>query len=171
MSWTTATEKNSDYFNIERSSDAINFTTLAKIKSIAENGTSLKPINYLLNDFSPLPNTSYYRLKHFDFAKSFTYSQIISISYLKAENIKFIIYPNPNDGEFTIDISGVENNHEVQLTFTDQTGKLIKKDSFFIQDAQNTQFKIVPETKLQSGVYLCTLTIEGINHTVKVVVT
>lgn len=84
--------------------------------------------------------------------------------------IKFIVYPNPNSGEFTVDISGLENSHDVTITLTDEKGASVYESSFNIMDESSIQTKIVPESKLNNGVYFCTLSTEGIKQTVKVIV-
>lgn len=167
VSWSTATEKNSDYFEVERSEDAISFT---KIDSRKAAGTSNKVLKYSSLDENPINGISYYRLKQFDKDGTFNYSNIISVNVVKEKNIKFVIYPNPNKGEFTADISGIENNHEVQISLRDQKGEIVYKTNFFVQDTASSKLNIVPETKLPNGLYICTLTIEGIDYNVKVVV-
>ena len=117
-----------------------------------------------------MSNISYYRLKQVDKDNTFAYSGIISVNYIKAKNIKFVIYPNPNKGEFTADITGIENNHEIQISLRDEKGKLVYSSNFFIQEQSSSKLSIVPETKLANGLYICTLTIEGIEYNVKVIV-
>ncbi|MBK7667472.1 MAG: T9SS type A sorting domain-containing protein [Sphingobacteriaceae bacterium] len=113
---------------------------------------------------------SYYRLKQFDTDGSFHFSNIISINVIKEKNVKFIVYPNPNKGEFTADISGIENNHEVQISLRDEKGATVYDSKFFIQDDNSNKLNIVPESKLPNGLYICTLTLEGIDYHVKVIV-
>ncbi|MGZ4033386.1 MAG: hypothetical protein ACXVP4_00870, partial [Bacteroidia bacterium] len=60
LQWTTATEINNDYFTIERSADANNFTELSKTNGA---GNSTHVLNYSSVDDTPLKGTSYYRLR------------------------------------------------------------------------------------------------------------
>jgi len=168
--WTTESERNNLKFDVERSSDASSFIKIASENSKANNGNSQLPITYFSSDQNPLQNNNYYRLKQIDRDQSFTYSQIISVSLLKGKNIKFIIYPNPNHGEFTADISGIENNHNVGVFLYDQNGALHYKSNFFIQDSQNSKIQIIPENKLANGVYICAFVVEEVSFKVKVVV-
>ncbi|MBC7865851.1 MAG: T9SS type A sorting domain-containing protein, partial [Bacteroidia bacterium] len=78
VSWITESEKDCDYFLVERSVDAINFETIGKIKGT---GTSELKNNYLLKDERPLNGISYYRLKQFDFNGKFSYSKIVSVNF------------------------------------------------------------------------------------------
>lgn len=170
LRWATATEHGNSYFDVERSSDAATFQKILKVNSKAINGNSNSLIHYSAEDNSPQSNISYYRLKQVDKDNTFAYSGIISVNYIKAKNVKFTVYPNPNKGEFTADVSGIENNHEIQISLKDQNGRLVYSSNFFIQDEASSKLNIVPETKLPNGLYICTLTLEGIEYNVKVIV-
>ena len=170
LKWITATENNSCCFEVERSLDALSFTTASSVNSKSANGNSQTALNYSATDNSPFGNVSYYRLKQIDKDRTFRYSGLISVNYIKAKNVKFIIYPNPNKGEFIADISGIENNHEVQITLQDEKGDIVYSSNFYIQDQVSNKLQIVPVNKLSNGAYICTLTLEGIQYHVKVVV-
>jgi hypothetical protein len=169
LSWSTASERNNSHFEIERSSDASAFEKVGSVNSKAVNGNSNSLLNYSATDNLPVGKVIYYRLKQVDTDNTFDYSGIISVNYIKAKNLRFIVYPNPNKGEFTADISGLENNHEVTISMKDEKGRVVYTSSFFMQD-QGSKLNIVPETKLANGIYICTLTLEGIEYNVKVVV-
>lgn len=85
-------------------------------------------------------------------------------------NIKFTVFPNPNQGEFSVDITGLENNHEIALTLKNDKGETVYNSYFYTQDESSIQRKIVPETRLENGIYYCTISVQGIQHTVRVMV-
>lgn len=62
--WETATEKNNDYFLVERSRDNENFEVMGRITG---SGTTTIPHTYQYKDDAPLSGISYYRLKQVDF--------------------------------------------------------------------------------------------------------
>jgi hypothetical protein len=167
--WSTASEKNCSHFEVERSQDALDFKTIHKVPTQAFNGNSTTPLNYQVTDESPLSNTSYYRLKQLDINQTPSYSKIVSVSVSKAKNIRFLVYPNPNNGEFTVDISGLENNHHVMVALRNESGHLVYESSFYLQEI-STKLQIVPQSKLARGVYTCTLVLEEIEYSVKVVI-
>lgn len=78
LNWITSTERNNDYFAIERSSDGKNFEEIAQMNG-AGNSTSEKQYQYL--DKTPLNGTSYYRLKQVDYNSESTYSDLSSCSF------------------------------------------------------------------------------------------
>ena len=53
---TTASEKNNDYFTIEKSTDAVNYTEVCKVRSLAHNGNSTSMIHYSAQDYEPFPD-------------------------------------------------------------------------------------------------------------------
>lgn len=62
--WETASEKNNDYFLLERSEDGENFEVIGRIMG---SGTTSAPHKYQYEDNMPLSGTSYYRLKQVDY--------------------------------------------------------------------------------------------------------
>lgn len=170
LNWVTATEENCHHFEVERSIDALAFQKIHTINTKAVNGNSQSLLKYSVIDEAPINNISYYRLRQIDNTNFARYSPVISVNYIKSKNIKFVIYPNPNKGEFTADITGIENNHEVSITLRDEQGKTIYESEFYIQDAGSNKLQIIPHDKLSPGIYICTLTLEGIQYNVKVMV-
>ncbi|MBK7343641.1 MAG: hypothetical protein IPJ06_11475 [Saprospiraceae bacterium] len=71
LSWSTASEINSDYFIVERSADGVQYTGLTQIKG---HGTSLTRHDYFWSDQRPGPGQWYYRLKQVDLMMVFLQS-------------------------------------------------------------------------------------------------
>jgi hypothetical protein len=65
-------------------------------------------------------------------------------------NKDYIIYPNPNDGNFTLEFPNPENN-QVQIIITDITGKII------IETTSTQEQYNYTGNELQSGIYLVTV--------------
>jgi hypothetical protein len=82
LNWSTATEKDNDYFIIERSSDAQNFTEVDRVKG---NGNSNKVINYSLKDHNLSSGITYYQIHSVDFNKKDQFSNIIAVENKFAE--------------------------------------------------------------------------------------
>lgn len=101
LNWTTASEKNSDKFEIEKSRDNFNYKKIG-IVDAAGNSNSL--LSYTFNDEELTSGKIYYRLKMLDFDGSFEYSNVRYIN-IEKENI-FSIYPNPCSAD----------NFQIQLT-------------------------------------------------------
>ncbi|HRJ29850.1 MAG TPA: hypothetical protein PLV21_06285 [Cyclobacteriaceae bacterium] len=89
LEWQTASELNNDGFEVERSKDGFDFTSIARINGA---GTTSTKNDYALLDQFPLSGTSYYRLKQIDFDGTYTYSYVVSV---KRGDDPFTVYPNP----------------------------------------------------------------------------
>jgi hypothetical protein len=100
LDWVTGTEINNDYFNIERSVDGINFTSISTINGA---GYSTQNIFYSMVDITPLAGISYYRLKQTDYDGETSYSDIQAVSFNHSKNLIVKIYPNPASSQITIE--------------------------------------------------------------------
>ena len=153
LNWATATEMNNDYFNVERSTDAINFTSISKISGA---GNSTQILNYSLVDNAPLKGKSYYRLKQTDYNKKTRYSHVSAISCNNTDNFISNIYPNPNDGHgFNFEINK-NNNEEVLMILYDALGKEIYSKIIITNKNSKDVHNIIPPQKLNPGIYLLT---------------
>ena len=167
--WSTLTESKSNYFDIEKSTDGSHFEYLFTIPSKSTNGNSSTQLYYTATDGSINENTTYYRLKHVDTDGEFTMSKLISVNYLKAKNLSFIIYPNPSDGNFNAEISGINNKEKITILLTDKSGKLIFSENFLkLNNSKNIIFK--NNSYLQCGEYSCTILVGNTKHSFKVIV-
>ncbi len=90
LNWTTASEINNSYFEIQRSTDNKNFKT---IDTKTGAGNSNKTINYTYYDYNTINSTVYYRLMQVDFDGKFEYSNSVVVNQNTTDNS--IIYPNP----------------------------------------------------------------------------
>jgi hypothetical protein len=98
LTFTTASEVNNVGFDIERSSDGIEFQ---KIGWVDGHGSTTEEKHYIFHDKKPLFGMNYYRLKQIDYDGRFEYSHIVSIEH-KSDGI--YLYPNP-----ATDILNIEN--------------------------------------------------------------
>ena len=124
MFWVTASEYNNSHFEIQNSSDGVNFITIAKINGA---GNSNQLIYYSYVDSSK--SISYYRLKQIDFNGSFEYSKVIKISGQKNISINEVsVFPNPSNGKIKIEII-IPDIQNIQVTLYDKQGKTILSQS------------------------------------------
>jgi hypothetical protein len=120
VNWSTASEKEGDYFHLERSADGRNFSVLATVKPKGERS------DYTYWDENPVNGINYYRLKMYDAAGSYKYSKVVSATVKGSGSFTVEAYPNPvSNSNLTIVAYGT-NDKEATVTITDVTGKLIK---------------------------------------------
>lgn len=75
LQWITASEKDSEKFEVERSLDGKNFKKIGEVRSV---GTMNIVSNYEFKDYYPEASVVYYRLKQIDFNGEFEYSKMIA---------------------------------------------------------------------------------------------
>ena len=121
LEWTTLTEVNNDYFEIQRSSNGTDFEVIQIIDGA---GNSSFAQDYLTEDVDPLPGLSYYRLSQIDFnGKTTTYSPV-AIEF-EQNNIAELSISN-DFSEFYLNFQSTSEK-KYQLMITDNLGRLISK--------------------------------------------
>ncbi|WP_114778744.1 T9SS type A sorting domain-containing protein [Botryobacter ruber] len=163
LSWATATERNNDFFALERSADGSEFTEIAHVSGA---GTTSIRNDYSFTDFYPLAGTSYYRLRQVDHDGSFEYLPVISFSVLREQALLLSLYPNPASGSFVhVQVQGLTQNEEAQLSITDMSGKQV------LSRRQSAGASSVVSTgDLKPGTYQVTIVSKAGSQTKKLVI-
>ena len=102
VKWTTQQEISTDHFEIQRSSDGINWQTITTVKA---SGYSAIQTNYSIEDAAPQTGTNLYRLRMFDFDSRFGLSSVVNV-HLNALG-KISIFPNPSENFINVSLSRV----------------------------------------------------------------
>ncbi len=89
LRWTTASEKNSDYFEVQRSPDGSVFSPIA---TVAGQGNSTRVSTYASLDRTAPAGAVYYRLREVDRDGETAFSPVLRVS---SEALGFLIFPNP----------------------------------------------------------------------------
>jgi len=136
--WVTESETNNDKFILEGSDDLINYISMDSVKGAGFSNNVIK-YTYQVSDW----RFNYIRLKQKDFNGNINIYDPISSCNNKNES-DIILYPNPNNGVFTI-------NHNSTYLFSlyDINGKLI-----FQKNTSETNFNF---KHLESGTYFVKL--------------
>lgn len=109
VTWSTAQELNSDYFNIERSVDKLNFEQIGEVKA-AGNSSEITEYEYLDRNINVLPSgVIFYRLRQVDFDGSFDYSNVVELQLVKLTQLLLVVYPNPADDHISIRYTFIGN--------------------------------------------------------------
>jgi hypothetical protein len=99
ISWQTATEHNSDYFEVEKSRDGMNWQVLTTVNAA---GKSTQLLNYEAMDAYAMEVNNYYRLTQVDIDGSKEIFNVINIRCDRRMNSYFTAYPNPSTGSFQV---------------------------------------------------------------------
>jgi hypothetical protein len=124
LDWVTVTEINNDYFQIQRSYDADVFEAIGQVKG-AGNSNSVLTYQFLDNTYTS--NKIFYRLKQYDFDGSFTYSNIVEITFEESDMIKMNVFPNPASEMVNVVVPGMKGG-TYHVVVHDMSGRLVHKD-------------------------------------------
>ncbi|MBQ5423911.1 MAG: T9SS type A sorting domain-containing protein, partial [Bacteroidales bacterium] len=149
VEWSTASERNNDYFVIERSDDAMNFSEVGRV---AGAGNSIEPLDYSYTDYGIHGGDNYYRLVQVDYDGTRTVSEIVVANCIESEvdEPEVQAYPNPFNGELTLVLDNFDNR-PATIEVYDMLGKLI-----YIQKAdapQNSYETILNLSNLPPAAY------------------
>lgn len=118
LTWSTLSEQNSDYFQIERSFDQSEFESIAMV---AAAGNSTSRIDYEFSDRVEDSNAHYYRMKMVDVDGTYEYSPTIVV-LPNAADLQLTMYPNPTTD--LINISGINPTHVKVIRCIDLNGRV-----------------------------------------------
>ena len=152
LNWTTASEKNNDYFSIECSEDAQSWREIGIVKGA---GNSSIDINYRFADeFAGnrlQSQTIYYRLRQNDFDGKFDYYGPIAVSLSPEDSWKLIVQNIFQNGILNAELIS-KDDADALLEITDLQGRILKKETVVISKGK-TDINI--ETSgISSGAYI-----------------
>lgn len=152
LTWKTASENNSDYFELLKSQDGENWRVI-NTQAAAGFSTTLQTYSYTELEKS---NEAYYRLNQVDINGNFKLYDPIYIDCNESDN-KFETYPNPSSNGFNIALNDSKLKGEAVIIIRDAMGKVIFEKSIFVEEGINLY--PVASIELENGVYF--ITIEG----------
>ena len=152
--WTTASEVNNDYFDVLRSKDGRNFSSLGRIEGA---GNSMEENSYKFVDNTPNDGINYYQFKQVDFDGNYTFSPIVSVKNTMEKN--FTITPSTFENDLTIR-TGIAS-YDVKVY--DESGRMV---SSFKNLSGNQNIDLV---LLKNGCYFMNIVSDTLNETVKIV--
>ncbi|MCF2518174.1 T9SS type A sorting domain-containing protein [Dyadobacter sp. CY351] len=140
LSWSTASETNSDRFDIERSANGKKWDKIGSVKS---NHESVTQQFYSFQDAKPLNGQNLYRLKMVDLDETFAYSHIENVSFASTA----FLYPNPVRNAENINLNLTDWSDIKQVKVVNALGKTV----FEASNALNTG---ISTRNLSSGSYV-----------------
>ncbi len=130
MQWETASERNTSYFEVERSINGFSFESIGQ-RSSAGNTTIARTYNY--NDLDPKNGLNYYRLKIVDLDGSFEYSHIEVVKFDSAPSMQ--LFPNPVKDVIHLKTNNL-NSDENLIEIFDRSGRLLFMDVREFEDGE-----------------------------------
>lgn len=163
LNWTTASEKDSKLFIVEKSTNGVDFIG---IDSIAASGNSNTIKNYNYIDIEVGSNINYYRLKEID---AFNNAYIYKIVQINCEiNNDIYSYFDAANNVINIELlSETYNNKNITISLFDVFGKIITQE---LKQGNNIKNKIslLLKKKLAKGIYILSISSNKIIYSKKI---
>ncbi len=156
LSWNTLSERNSDHFILERSTDAINFAPIGTLPAL---GNSSHTVDYLFTDGNPANGANYYRVIMVDVDGSSLRSPVVSATLLTSGEDP-ILAPNPA-GELLYMTLRPDMPDVLELRVMDAAGRLVRSIQVRLPEGSNRAE--LPLHGLDQGAY--SLAIHGSDGT------
>ncbi|WP_421762811.1 T9SS type A sorting domain-containing protein [Ekhidna sp.] len=153
--WSTASEQNNDYFEVQRSSDGTNFEAIGVVQG---SGNSNQMLDYTHIDKQPYFGLNYYRLKQVDFDGTEDLLQIIQVSNdFVMKDIAISTYPNPTIADnINIFMQTGDDHTPVNVKIVDMAGRSYFENQFEAAIVMDEKLNV--SRKMTSGIYFVVVT-------------
>jgi hypothetical protein len=148
LHWATASERDNDFFEIERSSNGIDYEIIAKVPG---QGTTDIETHYYALDPSPEVGVNYYRLNQWDKNGSGKYSEVIAVNILDEAYDLLAVFPNPTTGTTEVSFNCYSKGDAVVNVLTPD-GKIVMSQS--IETVKGGNKIAIDLSNQRSGMYL-----------------
>ncbi len=145
LNWSTANEINNRGFEVQKSIDGQNFTSIGFMIGA---GNSSNVNIYHFSDLKVVSGSNFYRLKQVDFDGKFIYSKIITITFNAKPSIQ--LFPNPAKNYVLINLKGIATGNYV-IRLIDVDGKILSANTYAI--SAGMQPVNIPLNNYSSGIY------------------
>lgn len=144
LTWRTSSEKNSNYFEILKSSDGKKFSSIGVVKAA---GNSSQELTYYFKDLTPTKGNNYYQLNMVDLDGTAEKSIIVA-SVFDFEKVDFNVKTNASNG--TLAVSAFSNKvQKADFEVYDLLGnKLLERKLILENGLNNFDFKLNTNAKM-----------------------
>lgn len=148
LSWSSLQESNSNYYEIQRSEDGVNFYSAGKV--IAQT-VSDKVVEYGYNDCKATEGINYYRIKYNDNDGHFQYSNTITLN-VRIKGITITtIYPGPFVDRLNVTVAS-EVRTNCSIILLDNNGKVLVSQQSILNKGVST-IVVDQLENLANGIY------------------
>lgn len=138
LRWTTVTELNNRGFEVQRSTDGMNFSSIGFISSSALGGNSSDQLQYSFTDNAPAGSKQYYRLRQEDFDGQDCFSTIVLIRNSKPQALSIqSLFPNPARNYVNLQVDA-PSGKRITIIVTDMAGRNVLQRVRSVGEGSNT---------------------------------
>ncbi len=151
LNWSTATEKNNDFFSVERSQNGFDFIEIGEVKG---SNNSDHRINYSFTDSKQPEGINYYRLKQNDRNGNSSYSNILVAEKCSAkQDLNYEVFPNPGSDFLNVRVSNFSTG--TKLKILSSVGQTV------YETAIENNLNYIDISGFDSGIYLIQIANDG----------
>lgn len=149
VKWSTASEINNDYFEVQRSSNGFDWQAIG---TVAGAGNSSTTLHYSLTDNAPLNSKSYYRVMQYDFDGQSKSSAPVAVRNCNSSEFDFNVYHHNNIATMGI-YNPLAGNYTIEVVSAE--GKVVYNEKAFLPQ-DYSEFNISTDL-MSEGIYLIRL--------------
>ncbi|MEM1000191.1 MAG: T9SS type A sorting domain-containing protein [Bacteroidota bacterium] len=154
LRWTTLSETNNDYFQVERARDKLDFRPIGEVAAQPGDG----PHTYRYFDPNPLPGANFYRLRQVDRDGQFSYSEVFDCLHTPTARVTLdAIVPLPDrrlvDVHFQAPPDAV-----IAISLYDLNGRHLLRR---VNEWSHSDILTLDLSRLPAGAYFLSLHAEG----------
>lgn len=162
LNWITVDEQNVDHFDVQRSYDATNYTSIGNVP--ARNSGSQEQYNF--DDHSFLNGFAWYRIRSVDIDGRFNYTKVAVVSESDVQSLSFVVI-NPVKSAITI-INKTGSDGPFDYQVLNSGGQLLMKGTVSMTVNGGAVLPLPSQTA--AGIYLLELSNSKIRFRQKIVV-
>jgi hypothetical protein len=149
ITWSTASEDQSDHFILEHSTNGKDYDAIVTLEARGHASA------YDYRDETAQAGTSYYRLKMIAIDEEYSYSKVVSVYRKDAPGFNASLYPNPASATITVELA-VAREQEIRYEMVNMIGKVIRSGKWLAANGTNkTKLDIA---SIASGKYFIRIT-------------
>jgi len=143
LDWTTQSETNNSHFNVEKSTNGIDYLVIGRIEGL---NNSQQRKDYSFVDEKPRIGKNYYRLAQYDFDGTMKKTETVVVDFeTPVRAAEFTVAPNPIIDKFTL--QGADLDDQMRITIFDLSGRKVLETSVNPNQEINT-------SELSGGTYI-----------------
>ncbi|HEY0679697.1 MAG TPA: PKD domain-containing protein [Chitinophagaceae bacterium] len=161
LQWATANEFDNEGFEIQRSRDGRDYTTIGFVKGA---GTVTQITEYSFTDAAAPQQVSYYRLKQIDLDKQYKHSRVVTVNNTNSR-LSLEYYPNPVMNWLQIQLQSPDRGL-TRIRMLGMDGRVLSEQQLHkTQEVLSTKLSV---ERLQAGSYVMEIVIGEYRETRKV---
>ena len=142
LKWTSVSEVNLDKYEVQKSRDGVNFSTIALAFAKGEDKN-----DYNFSDVNPYEGMNFYRLKMIDIDGTFSYSNTVILRFGDVKTANVVIAPNPVSTNINLQMTDLQEGFykievtnaigQLQLTKKVNVSQYLQKESILCPSSMN----------------------------------